>query len=262
MHHKIIIIISLSTLSLLLSAQAVPDTNLTDHMGRKQGLWIKNYPDGNIQYEGVFTDDHPVGEFIRYNEDNTISSVLIYSSDGKEADATFYHPNGFIAAKGKYINQMKEGRWLFYSSFYEGYLISEDLYVNNMRNGPSLQFFPDTTVSERIMYVNGKKDGEWVQYYTDGKLFLRSGYSDDKLNGKFEVWYENGQLEISGNYKDNMRNGPWFIYNQDGTLRYKMDYTLGVTNDRQMDIDASDLMDRLEKTRGRIPDPEKTGEIK
>jgi len=262
MGHKILLIISLSALSVIASAQARSDTNKTDQMGRKQGLWIKNYPDGNIQYEGAFKDDHPVGEFKRYNEDNTISSVLIYSSDGREADATFYHPNGFIAAKGKYIRQMKEGRWMFFSSFYEGYLISEDFYVNNIRNGPSLQFFPDTTVAEKITYVNGRKEGEWIQYYPDGKVFLRSNYSDDILNGKFEVWYENSQLEISGNYKNNLRNGPWFIYNQDGTLRYKLDYVLGVTKDRQMDIDASNLMDRLEKNRGRIPDPEKTGEIK
>ena len=40
-------------------------------------------------YDGFFKDDHPVGEFKRYYEDNTLKSVLIYSDDGKEADAYY-----------------------------------------------------------------------------------------------------------------------------------------------------------------------------
>ena len=87
---------------------------------------------------------------------------MIYSSDGKEVDATHYHPNGFIASRGKYINQMKEGKWEFFSSFYEGYLISEESYINNKRNGPSFKFYPDSTVFEKVTYVNDKKDGRKI----------------------------------------------------------------------------------------------------
>jgi hypothetical protein len=35
-----------------------------------------------------------------------------------------------------------------------------------------------------------------------------------------------------------------------------------MTKDRQMDIDASKIIDDLEKNKGKIPDPEKTGEIR
>jgi len=262
MNRKILDTIILLTVSVLLSGQSAPVINKTDQQGRKQGPWIKNYPDGNIQYEGVFKDDHPIGEFKRYYENKNLSSILIYSGDGKQADATLYHPNGFIAASGKYIDQIKEGKWKFFSSFYEGYLINEETYLKNKRNGPSLKFFPDTTVAEKTIYINDRKEGEWLQFFPGGKIFLKSNYSGDLLTGKFDIWYENGRVEISGNYKNNLRNGTWLIYNEDGTLRYKMDYIMGKTKDRQMDIDASNLMESLEKNQGRIPDPEKTGEIK
>jgi antitoxin component YwqK of YwqJK toxin-antitoxin module len=261
MNPKLLPILFSVFFSVVLTAQTTntsdTDINKTDEQGHKQGPWIRKYPDGNVQYEGVFRDDHPVGEFKRYYEDKTLMSLMVYSDDGKEALATIYHPNGFIGSKGRYVNQMKEGKWSFYSYFYEGYLINEEYYQKNKRNGPSVMFYPDSIVFEEVTYVNDRKEGEWFQYYPDGKIFLKSHYSDNMLDGSFEVWYENGQIEIAGNYKENFRDGPWLIYNEDGSLRYKMNYELGVTKDKQMDIDATDLMDRLEKNQGRIQDPEK-----
>ena len=52
--------------------QSGEDINITDQTGKKQGLWIKKYPNGNIQYEGIFKNDHPVGEFKRYSEDKRL----------------------------------------------------------------------------------------------------------------------------------------------------------------------------------------------
>ena len=262
MNLKVLLTASLLIVSGIAICQIGTDINKTDQQGRKQGHWIKKYPNGNIEYEGVFKDDHPVGQFLRYFEDETLKSKLIYSIDGKKADATLYHPNGFIAAQGKFINQKKEGKWIFFSYFYKGYLISEEEYSNNKRNGPSLKFYPDSTVAEKITYINNKKEGGWLQYYPDGKIFLKSNYSNDLLNGKFEVWYENGKPEFSGYYKNNLREGTWHIYKEDGVLRYKLNYSLGMTKDRQIDIDASELMDKLEKNQGKIADPEKTRETR
>ena len=244
------------------TGQTGTEINTTDQQGRKQGYWIKKYPNGNTLYEGVFKDDHPVGEFKRYYDDNTLRSVLIYNSDGNEAEATIYHPNGFRSSQGKYVDQMKEGKWKFYSASAGGYLICEEEYSKNLRNGLSLKYYPDGTVAERLSYINDKREGEWLRYHPNGLILLRSFHSGDMRNGKFEVWYENGTIELAGFYKNNMREGIWFIYNMDGTIRYKMNYVAGITDDRQMDIDASNLIDSLEKNSVNIADPEKTGEIR
>jgi antitoxin component YwqK of YwqJK toxin-antitoxin module len=262
MKYKIITIISLFALSANVNCQNISDINKTDQQGRKQGPWVKKDPSGIVLYEGTFKDGHPVGEFKRYYSDKTLLSVLIYSSDGRTAEATMLYPNSFIASKGKYIDQKKEGLWKFYSSSVNGFLLNEELYKGNLRNGLSIKYFPDSTVAEKTNYLNDKKEGEWIQYYPGGKLFLKSYYSRDLLNGKFEVWYENGKNQFSGSYKNNMRDGKWFIYNKDGSVKYELNYVNGMTNDKQMDIDETNFFDNLEKTKGKIADPEKTGVIR
>ena len=210
-------------------------------------------------YEGFFKNDHPVGEFRRFYENNTLKSLLVYTDNGTIADATIYHPNGNISSKGRYINQKKEGKWQFFSSFTEGYLISEENYSGNSRNGLSLKFYPDSTVAEKVNYVNDLRQGECIQYYPNGAVCLKSNYLNNQLNGKYEVWFETGNIQFSGQYKNNTRDGLWYIYTKDGILKYKLEYMYGVTKNRQLDIDESDYLDLLEKNKGKIPDPEKTG---
>lgn len=242
--------------------QSQEPVNQTDAQGRKQGHWIRKYNHGAVMYDGYFSDDHPVGEFRRYFEDNNLMSVLVYNDDGTEADAKIYHPNGFLASAGKYKNQLKEGKWKFYSSETEGWLINEEDYSKNIRNGLSVKYYPDGSVAEKITYINGMKEGEWLKYHPGGRLLLRSFYKNNMLNGSLDAWFENGQVQFSGTYRNNKREGTWLIYNMDGTLRYRMEYVNGITNDKQMEIDQTEYLEMLEKNAGKIPDPEKTGEIR
>jgi len=258
MNMKIVIIFLLLTISAIATCQTESEINKSDQQGRKQGHWIKKYPNGNIMYNGIFNEGHPVGEFKRYSEDYILKSVLRYSTDGNEAEATIYHSNGNISAKGTFINQKKEGKWQFFSEFVKGNLVSEETYSGNLRNGVSINFFRDSTVAERVNYVNDIPQGEYMQYYPDGAICLKSYYENGKINGKYEVWYKNGQLEFSGQYKNDIRDGIWYIYKKDGAIKYKIEYKEGVTKDRQMDIDESDFLELLEKNKGKIADPEKT----
>lgn len=262
MNIKIIIIASFLIISVSAQSQTEQAMNKTDQQGRKQGHWIKRYPDESIMYDGYFKDDHPVGEFKRYFENQSLKSVLLYSEDGRKAAATFYHPNGNISSKGSYIDQMKDGKWQFFSEFTNGYLISEEYYTRNIKNGPAVKFYPDSTIAEKLTYVNDIKQGAWIQYFPTGAVSLKSNYLNGKVNGKFEVWFEDGSIEYSGQYKDDSRDGLWIIYNNDGTIKYKLEYLAGMTKDRRIDIDESDFLDSLENNKGKIADPEKTGVVK
>jgi antitoxin component YwqK of YwqJK toxin-antitoxin module len=254
---KILSIVLFLAISTIASGQTQADLNKTDQQGRKQGHWIKKYPSGNIMYEGTFSNDKPVGEFKRYNTNNTLKSILIYSSDSREADATIYHSNGFVASQGRYVDQLKEGKWRFYSSLINGYLINEETYLKNVRNGPSLRYYPDSTVAEKVIYVKGIREGEWLQYHENGRLLMKSFYLHGLLNGKFEAWYSNGKPEYTGTYKNNMRDGNWKVFSDKGILKYEINYTDGVTKDRQVEDEVARFFDRIEKSSGNITDPEK-----
>jgi antitoxin component YwqK of YwqJK toxin-antitoxin module len=235
--------------------------NHTDKDGWKQGHWIKKYPNGNIMYDGYFADDKPAGEFRRYYEDSTIKSLLVFSKNGTEAKATHYYPNGMVASSGKYINQLKEGKWKFFSSTTKGLLISEEEYTGNKKNGLSVKYYPDSTVAERINYKDNLKHGECLKYYPDGTITLKTSYQNGKMNGKFEAFFENGKPEFLGQYKDDLREGVWIIYRKDGSQRFRTEYIYGNPNNREIDIYQSDYIDSLERNKIKIPDPEKTGEI-
>ncbi len=262
MNLKIIIACLLLGLSLVAFSQAEKPVNQTDAQGRKQGFWIKRNPDKSILYEGSFKDDHPVGELKRYYGDKTLKSVLNFSSNGKEATALLYHPNGNLASKGKYVDQEKEGKWQFFSAIVKNYLISEEMYSHNLRNGLTVRFYPDSTIAEKMNYVRDVRQGEWTRYYPSGTKLLKSNYIGGIINGKFESWYENGKLELSGQYKNDSRDGLWLIYSPDGNVKYRIEYTDGITSDRQVEIDQARYLDSLEINKSKIQDPEKTGIIK
>jgi antitoxin component YwqK of YwqJK toxin-antitoxin module len=259
---KIAAITLLIVISQVTLCQSASELNKSDQQGRKQGHWIKKYPDQTVMYDGYFKNDNPVGEFRRYYETKVLKSLLVYNEAGNEAIATIYHSNGFISSKGKYVNQLKEGKWQFFSISINGYLILEETYTRNLRNGISLKFYPDSVVAEKLFYVNDIRQGEWIQYYPNGEVSLKSSFLNDKINGKFEVWYENGRKQFSGQYKNDTRDGLWQIFNPDGTIKYKIQYVEGIAQDRQMDIDGSEYLDKLEKNKGKIPDPEKSGVIR
>lgn len=250
----------LSIIFIIVSSIANCQLNTTDEKGLKQGHWIKKYPTGTVMYEGIFRDDHPVGEFKRYYETGILQSVMEFNGDGTEAKAVLYFPDGKIASKGLYRNQLKEGLWQFYSRD-SSYVINEENYRKDKKEDLSVTYYPDMSVAEKFYYKENKKNGEWVRYYENGNLWLKAAYVDDKLNGSFESWYENGKLQISGQYRYDRRDGLWIFYDQTGNVIYKITYTEGMPDNREMDIDASNLIDELEKNKGSIPDPEKTGEM-
>lgn len=234
--------------------------NQTDNNGLKQGPWVRTWPNGMKMYEGVFKDNKPVGEFRRYYQNGVLSSVMNFSEDGLTADAELYFQTGRLASKGRFVDRKKEGKWQFFSRENEGVLVSEEIYEDNMRNGTSLRYYPNGTLGERLEFRNDEKHGSWEQFHDNGKPYIKSQYSGGKLNGSYEAWFVNGNQMYSGHYKSDAREGLWLVYNEDGTVRYRINYKNGIPDNPQMDNDAAAYVDKLEKEKGRIPDPEITGE--
>lgn len=233
--------------------------NYTDAAGMKQGHWVKNYPNGKILYEGVFKDNNPVGEFKRFFDDGKLQSLLTFNETGSSAVALFFHPNGLKAAEGVYTEKKKEGVWKYYSAKTDGYKVSEENFVSDKRHGLSRKFYSTGEVAETLNYVNGVKSGEWLQYYADGKLCLKATYVNGCLEGAFLFNYPDGTPQAEGEYKADHRNGKWKIYNEDGTLKKEIEYSYGKPTDTSLDEKETKLLDDLEKNKGKILDPEMTG---
>jgi antitoxin component YwqK of YwqJK toxin-antitoxin module len=240
----------------------VTDTlNFTDNKGMKQGHWIRKDNKGRVLYEGFFRNNRPVGEFKRFYSDGKLQSVLVFSEDGNSADAVFYHTNGLKSSHGKYVNQMKEGKWQFFSSSFNDYMISEEEYRNNQRHGLSVKYYPNNVPSEKVIFKNGVKDGDWLQFYANGSIFLRANYIAGKLQGKFTVYYDDGKIQFAGQYLDDSRNGDWLKYDRNGILISTINYVRGIPTNPDLFLKETQYLDSLELNKGKIADPEKTGTI-
>lgn len=246
----------LISLSINIIGQTPDEINKVDGNNKKQGLWIKYYPNGKVQYKGTFKDDMPIDTMTRYYQNSSIMSVTIYSVESNEVYSHIFDQNGFKVSEGSYKNQMKEGLWKFYSPTVKDYLVNEEYYSENIRNGISTKYFENKAVAEKINYSYGIKDGEWTQYYENGQLSLRSFYINGSLEGKFETWYPDGKPKYVGYYRDNYREGKWYMYNEDRSLKYEADYIRGTTNNSQMLLDASESIDKMEQQGKSVDDPE------
>ena len=63
MNFRVITICLLTFIPTLATAQGDQTINRTDRDGKKQGHWIKKYPNGHVMYDGYFKNDKPIGEF-------------------------------------------------------------------------------------------------------------------------------------------------------------------------------------------------------
>ena len=63
-------------LLLLLPLITLSQINQTDSTGKRQGLWKKQFPGGNLIYEGNFKDGKPVGEWKRYHENGQVKALI------------------------------------------------------------------------------------------------------------------------------------------------------------------------------------------
>jgi antitoxin component YwqK of YwqJK toxin-antitoxin module len=109
--------------------------------------------------------------------------------------------------------------------------------------------------------VNDIRSGDWTQYYPNGKVCIKANYADGKLQGEYTVYYESGQPEFSGQYKDDAREGTWLKYNSDGTVKARINYAKGMATNPELYIKETQYLDSLERNKGKIQDPEKTGTL-
>lgn len=232
--------------------------NQTDKQGKKQGYWKVKYEDGVIKYTAFFKDDKPVGLMKRYFEDGTLKAEMYFYPDGVRSHAKIYYQAGPLAAEGKYINSQKDSTWNYYS-YYTKTLSNRETYVNGKKNGRSVSYYSNGKISEELDWKNGIHDGIWNQYFENGVLKLSSGYTNGKRTGDFVLNYSDNRPEWKGAYANDKREGKWSHFDVTGKNDTNIEYKNGVaTNTAELEAKEQELLKQIEKTKGKIPEPDET----
>lgn len=215
-------IISLSVFFLIIGlyawSQKPVEINQTDIDGKKFGKWEARYPEGTIRYTGEFYNDKPIGEFLYYFPSGKLRASNSWSNNGSKAFNKTYSEDGILLAEGIYVDQKKDSIWRIYTEI-EGLLLSEETYKNNILNGLTKVYYPETgQLSETLEYVDGNKEGPWITYYENAKIHSEGSFINNQIDGPISYFHLNSQIQVKGQYKSGERVGVWQTYDEDGQL--------------------------------------------
>ncbi len=207
--------------------EAGTDFNLVDAANKKEGKWIRVWPNGNLYYAGSFRSGEPMGVFTFYYESGEVMSEVIQSSNGMRASTQLFRKDGSLQAKGLYLTsreldendeniRKKQGEWKYFDSMAELRLVEN--YENDVLNGDSKRFGSKGQLLEKGEFVRGNRHGMWQTWDETRILLSEIGYDNGHFHGTCRVSHSNGRPRSIGMYKNGQEHGFWKTFAEDGTL--------------------------------------------
>ncbi|MEZ5198610.1 MAG: hypothetical protein R2764_20160 [Bacteroidales bacterium] len=198
---------------------------IIDEAGIKDGSWKEFFANGALKSEGIYDKGKRIGEWKFYHPNGQLEQVGSYNKDGKEDGAwLWYFATGELLRDESYFNGMIDGLSTEYDEY--GSVIAEGEYIEDYREGKWVFNYGDHKSEGE--YLSGARDGMWKNYYSDGVLSFEGKFVDDNPNG-YHTWYwPNGLKKTEGKYIMGLKEGEWIKYNYDGTPFLSIFYENGV----------------------------------
>lgn len=177
--------------------------------GRPNGSFKLYYENGNVEEEGEWTNRLYNGAFKRYYEDGTLEQEKTFDANGKaKGKIVYYYPNG-----------KKE---LEFNS------------ENGKETGVATRYYPNGDVKEVISFENGDalefRDKKMVNKPVEVKETIKQKNSptaqgkvneahQDIKDGYAKRFNENKDILMDGEFKGGkLWNGKWYKYDENGLL--------------------------------------------
>lgn len=218
------------------AGEAGIDYNLKDASRKKDGIWIRVWPNGNLYYKGQFEHGIPRGLFRFYYESGHVMSEMLNMENGRKSQAKIFRENGSLQAEGLYQRsptldengeplRQKQGEWRYYDA--QGQVRMIETYNFDQLHGKSQTFAKNGKEIESGTYHFGERDGAWKTWDETGILLSEIGYSNGKFDGICRVNYSNGMPQSIGMYRDGAEHGFWKTFMEDGTLETTRKFEFG-----------------------------------
>jgi antitoxin component YwqK of YwqJK toxin-antitoxin module len=96
--------------------------------GKKNGVSLVYFPEGNVSEERHYKDDVEDGPFKQYFDATHLKAQGNYVKGQMEGRISYYYPNGVEVAAGFYKNGSKNGPWIYKTQ--SGKIREKELYKN------------------------------------------------------------------------------------------------------------------------------------
>jgi antitoxin component YwqK of YwqJK toxin-antitoxin module len=231
------------------------NVNRTDSNGLKQGSWEKHFPNGRIMYAGNFKDNKPVGEWRRYHESGGVKAILQYNETNDSVKARLFETSAHPVAEGIYVNEKKEGLWIYYA---ETVKVAEEHFINGLKNGLCRKFYSTGEVLEESEWKNNQKEGKYQAFFLSGKPYLQCMFKNDRRNGRCFSYFPSGMTEVESYYTNDLPDGTWKYLDENDSVRFILQYEKGTLKNPEVLINMNTKeLENLDKQRDRLTDPEK-----
>jgi len=195
--------------------------------GKKEGVYKKYTPDGNIRKTCYYVNNQINGEYIKYyrNINGTVYNITNYVDGIKHGKTIYYHENGNIETEASYVNGILQGE-------------SRNYYDNQQLKGISYhtQGLFMTTRSEYYKNGNLKNIFTFTSYPNkmETKVYFEHingqinaiGNSTDGILDDLIIYFPNGNVKVTFNRIDKMCSQKK-VYDENGELIEDLNYTNG-----------------------------------
>jgi len=211
---------------------------------------ITSLSDGKLLEKGFYKNGLKNGEWLYYtwdlidncfyglsNLDDKI--ILNYKNGILVGKYQCYYNNNQIKTQGNYLNNKKNGSWIFFEE--NGYKALEIVFDKGIRTGSHKEFREGKIYTEG-QYEKGTMDGLWKYYYPKYTLDSEFGknykldhvkreelYNLGKIR-KSSLYYLNGNIEREYYYNNFEEYEEIIFYYENGNIEKKTEYKNGKKN--------------------------------
>lgn len=247
--------------------------NQKDDQGRKQGYWqIKGFMSTDASYsaesvveEGTYVDDRKEGLWKKYFPNGNIKSEISYINDRPNGIYSVYYSNGNLEEKGNWARNKNTGE---FKRFHTNGKPQQEFFFNDkgIRNGTQRYFHENGQLSLEVAIVDGKESGVMRRWDEKGKLTEEKNLADGKLIEGSIVRFDNAKnstepameipadAKVSEPTKDKTNlahkfngNGENVLYNQNQQVTQVGEFKNGrLWNGKWNRYDAQGILSRIE----------------
>lgn len=223
---------------------------------------VKINPDGyNIFYdkdsikvsEGTMRNGKPDGYWKNFYSTGVLKSEGNRKEFELDSIWKFYDEEGKIILEITYKFGKKNG----FRTTHQGSEIVKENFVNDIKQGNTLVFYPNNKIKARIPFVNGLEEGRAREYDADGNIVqlitYKKGYitdrerinrydSENMPHGSWKWFTDDEQVVlIDGNYKHGLKHGYFKEYDTDGNLISATKYVDGEKFEKAEELQKLDI---------------------
>jgi uncharacterized protein len=193
------------------------------------GYNIFYYPNGVKSSEGNMVGGKPDGYWKTYHENGVLKSEG-NRKDFKLDDAwKFYDETGKLVLVINYSEGQKNGLRITYRE----QEFVEETFENDIKQGLTTTYYPDSTVLRTVNFVDGREDGLAKEFASDGRVITLTTYkkgfvvsrerinrldSQNRKQGLWKFFHENGNIRLEGRYSNDLKDGYFKDYDTEGKL--------------------------------------------